>query len=278
MIAPEKVPYDDEVDLGALWVVLTGYKVVIASVAAVCVAVAVVVALVTTPVYRAEVVITEVRDNMSSMGALAGQLGGLASLAGVNLADDGPGRDARALLQSRGLVEAFITRYKLLPELYKDATKAPTMWLAVRKFRDSILAIREDTRKGVTTVSVTWTDAEVAARWANDIVGLVNELLRARAIEESRRNIAYLNEQIAKTSVVELQRVMYNLVETETKTLMLANVRQEYAFQVVDPAVAPEVRIRPKRTLIVLFGLVLGVLAGAGIALLHNSISRRRPA
>jgi uncharacterized protein involved in exopolysaccharide biosynthesis len=278
VIAPEKVPYDDEVDLGALWVVLTGYKVVIASVAAVCVAVAVVVALVTTPVYRAEVVITEVRDNMSSMGALAGQLGGLASLAGVNLADDGPGRDARALLQSRGLVEAFITRYKLLPELYKDATKAPTMWLAVRKFRDSILAIREDTRKGVTTVSVTWTDAEVAARWANDIVGLVNELLRARAIEESRRNIAYLNEQIAKTSVVELQRVMYNLVETETKTLMLANVRQEYAFQVVDPAVAPEVRIRPKRTLIVLFGLVLGVLAGAGIALLHNSISRRRPA
>lgn len=278
MIAPEKVPYDDEVDLGAIWDVLTGYKVLIGSVAAVCVAVSVVVALVTTPVYRAEAVITEVRDNMSSMGALAGQLGGLASLADVNLADDGPGRDARALLQSRGLVEAFITRYKLLPELYKDASEPPTMWLGVRKFRDSILAIREDTRKGVTTVSVTWTDAEVAARWANDLVGLVNELLRARAIEESRRNIAYLNEQIAKTSVVELQRVMYNLVETETKTLMLANVRQEYAFQIVDPAVAPEVRIRPKRTLIVLFGLVLGVLAGAGIALFHNSIRRRRPA
>jgi LPS O-antigen subunit length determinant protein (WzzB/FepE family) len=55
---------------------------------------------------------------------------------------------------------------------------------------------------------------------------------------------------------------MYNLIETETKTLMLANARVEYAFTVVDPAVAPEIRTSPKRKLIVLSGGVLGGLFG----------------
>jgi len=53
---------------------------------------------------------------------------------------------------------------------------------------------------------------------------------------------------------------MYDLIEQETKTLMLANARTEYAFTIVDPAVAPEVRIQPKRTLMALGGLVAGLL------------------
>ena len=53
---------------------------------------------------------------------------------------------------------------------------------------------------------------------------------------DSSRNIQYLKDQIAKTDVVQLQGVMYSLVEAEMKTLMLANARSEYAFTVVDPA------------------------------------------
>lgn len=263
-------------DLGRLWGVLWNYRILIASVIAVCAIVAAVVALITKPVYRADVVITEVRDNMSGTGSLVGQLGGLASLAGVNLAANTPGRESRAFLQSRSLVEAFVKRYNLLPELYKNAKKPPTMWLAVKKFRDNVLLVKEDTRKGTTTVSVNWTDPDTAARWANDLIALLNELLRHRAIDQAKRNIAYLNQQIAATNIVELQRVMYNLIETETKTLMLANVRVEYAFEVVDPAVAPEIRIRPKRALIVAFGVVLGFLIGAIAALSHNAIRRNK--
>lgn len=263
-------------DIGALWGVLWSYRLLIVLITVVCAIAAVVLALVTKPVYRAEVVITEVRDGMNGPGSLVGQLGGLASLAGVNLGANSPGRESRAFLQSRSLVEAFIKRYDLLPALYENAHKPPTMWMAVKKFRDGILSIREDARKGITTVSVSWTDADIAARWANDLISLVNELLRTRAMDQAKRNIAYLNEQIASTNIVELQHVMYNLIETETKTLMLANVRVEYAFEVVDPAVAPEIRIRPKRTLMVVFGVAFGFLAGAIAALAHNAIRRKR--
>lgn len=276
MISSGQISSSDDVDLGALWAVLWDYRLLIAAITTVCGIVAVVIALATKPVYRAEVVITEVRDNMNSTGSIVGQLGGLASLAGVNLAANSPGRESRAFLQSRSLVEAFIKRYELLPELYRNAKKPSTMWRAVQKFRKGILSIREDTRKGITTVSVEWTDANTAARWANDLVALVNELLRTRAMDEAKRNIAYLNKQVAGTNVVELQRVMYNLIENETKTLMLANVRVEYAFEIVDPAVAPEIRTRPQRTLIVAFGAALGFLIGAIAAFAHSARRRKR--
>jgi uncharacterized protein involved in exopolysaccharide biosynthesis len=86
-------------------------------------------------------------------------------------------------------------------------------------------------------------------------------------LADSSRNVAYLNKQISQTSSVEIQKALYNLIESETKTLMLANARAEYAFRVVDPAVVPEVRNSPKRTLMVLSGIVLGFLAGALLAL-----------
>jgi uncharacterized protein involved in exopolysaccharide biosynthesis len=105
-------------------------------------------------------------------------------------------------------------------------------------------------------------------------VALANELVRTRTIDESERNIAYLNDQISRTNIVELQRVMYNLIETETKTLMLAKGRAEYAFTVVDPAVAPEVRTSPKRTLMVILGGALGGLLGCLVALARNIWSR----
>ena len=107
-------------------------------------------------------------------------------------------------------------------------------------------------------------------------MALANETLRSRALSDSSRNIQYLKEQIAKTDVVELQRVMYGLIEIEMKTLMLANARTEYAFTVVDPGVTPERRVWPRRTLMVLSGGVLGVFLGFLLALAHSIWRRHR--
>jgi uncharacterized protein involved in exopolysaccharide biosynthesis len=175
---------------------------------------------------------------------------------------------AQGLLQSRRLAEEFIKRYDLLDVLWEDAdpNEEPSLWLAVNQIREGIVNIAEDARRGTTTVYVDWKDPEVAARWANDYVALANDLMRQRALEETTRNIKYLNEQIATTNVVELQRVMYDLVENETQTLMLANAREEYAFSIIDPAVAPELRISPRRRSMVMIGLVLGAVVGGFLA------------
>jgi hypothetical protein len=205
-----------------------------------------------------------------------GQIGGLASVAGLNLKGNGPDAERSAILLSRGLVDAFVKRYKLAPLINGDSKLGNSDWFAVERFRLGVLDRHEDKLKGVTTITIEWSDPIVAARWANDFVGLANELLRERAILESTRNIEYLNKQLAQTNVVEIQQAIYRLIEGETKTLMLAHGRAEYAFTIVDPAVSPEVRFSPRRTLLVMSGLLVGGLAGSFIAWARKAV-RRRP-
>jgi uncharacterized protein involved in exopolysaccharide biosynthesis len=57
---------------------------------------------------------------------------------------------------------------------------------------------------------------------------------------------------------------------------MLANVRAEYAFTVIDPAVAPEVRVSPQRVVIVFGCTLIGLLVGAAVAYARDASSIKR--
>lgn len=268
---------NDEIDVVALLQVIWRYKYFIAAVAVVCGLVAVFLALSATPIYRAEVVVTETRsDGMGGAASLASQFGGLASIAGINLAKGSIGYEAQAVLRSRHLVEEFVRRNDLAAQLLANAKTSPTLWFAVEGFQERVLSITDDKDSGTTAIAIEWTDPIIAARWANEFIALANELMRTRALNDSTRNIKYLNEQIAKTDIVEIQRVMYGLIEHETKTHMLANAREQYAFTIVDPAAVPEQRIWPRRTLMVLTGGVLGILIGIALAFAHNVWTRFR--
>ena len=259
--------YDEGIDLIAVWRVLWRHKWLIIGLSFVFAVATAFVALRATEIYRAEVVVARVDEQgVSGAASLVSQLGGLASLAGVNLSGNSAGQQSKAILTSRSLAEEFIERKDLLGDLYPDNEAKRTPWFGVERFRKNVLTIREDSLNGITTVVVDWTDPATAACWANEYVKLANEVIRARALADATRNIDYLNGQIERTNVAEVQRVMYNLIESETKTVMLANARQEYAFTVVDPAVAPEVRISPRRTLMVLLGGILGGVVGVLLA------------
>jgi uncharacterized protein involved in exopolysaccharide biosynthesis len=268
--AMEFLPLDREDTTGliALFRLVWNAKALVLGLTALCAGLAVIYALVATPTYRADVGITEVTTNgIGGVNGLASQLGGLAGLVGVNLGQGGgPGHESMAILKSRWVIEQFVRRHSMA-ELFPDSKEVPpTLWRAVRRFQLGVFSIREDKRAGITIVSVTFTDPAVAARWANEFVALVNETVRARAIDEAKRSIGYLTEQASKTHDVELQHVIYNLIENETKTLTLANVKAEYAFTVVDPAVPPELRVSPQRTIIVVGGALVGFLLAVALA------------
>jgi uncharacterized protein involved in exopolysaccharide biosynthesis len=267
----------DELDLVGFIKLLWRHKLMVSLACLLCGVTAVVLALVIKPIFRAEVVVTEVRNrDMSGGGGLATELGGLATLAGVDLASaTGMGQEATAVLNSHHLVEEFVKRNNLMPMLLRHSKKA-TLWLATQKFKEGVMVIRKDSRKGVITVDIEWTDPVTAAYWANGFVALANELIRQRAVEEASRNIAYLDGQLARTNDVELRKIIYNLIESQTKTLMLANGRIEYAFEVVDAAVPPERKTRPHRTLMVLVGLAVGLTLGMSAAVIRDRFERSR--
>ncbi len=269
-------PDDDEVGVISLILVAWRYKFLIAAVTVICTAFALYFAMTATLVYRAEVTLTEVNTgSMGDTGGLASRFSGLASLAGVNLNTGGQTRESQAVLHSRWLSEEFIRRNDLTGALMGKA-RPLSLWMAVDKFRGTVLSFADSKEKGTTQVAIQWRDPKEAARWANEYVALANETLRLRALEDSTRNIKYLNEQIARTDVVGVQRVMYELIESETKVHMLANTRKEYAFTVVDPAAVPEQRIWPRRGLLVGSGFAVGGILGLLLALVVNFFSRFR--
>jgi uncharacterized protein involved in exopolysaccharide biosynthesis len=269
----ENVASRDVVELSELIRAVWRYRLIVLAATAVCGLSAAIIALTSKSVYRAQVVVTEARDSEGAgASSLGSKLGGLAAIAGISAGATAgtPSVDARAVLDSRHLVEEFIQRNNLVPVLFADRTAKRSLWRAVKFFREKVLAITEDKVKGTTTIAIDWTDPVMAAQWASGFVALANELIRARAMSDSARSIAYLNDQIAKTNVVELRTVMYDLIEKETKTLMLANGRAEYAFTTVDPAVTPEERIWPKRTVITAIGAICGFLIGVAIAIFRE--------
>jgi len=267
---------DSELDFSALVRLVWHNKALICAVSLAGGLAAAAVAFTTPPVFRAEAVIVAVHEKDLSAGGFANQLGALTSLVGVSLGQPGNGQASDAMLESRRLVEEFIKRNDLMPLLSKNAKKPPTLWLAVKEFKEGTLTVRKDTRRGTTTVAVEWTDPAIAALWANGLIRLANELIRARAIDDATRNIAYLNRQLEQTNAVELRQALFDIIKNETKTLMLANGRDDYAFEIVDPAVAPERKVRPHRAIITLGGFVLGGVLGTLIAFGLDLRRRRR--
>lgn len=222
--------------------------------------------------YRAETLLAPVTQNSLGAGdALRNQFGGLAAFAGIDLGTSGGRKEESfATLNSQGFARSVILNENLMPILFADRwdskanrwrerAKQPTLEDAVKKFTTSVRTIAQDRKTGLVTVSVEWYSPQLPARWANRIVDMVNERLRTNAIRDADLSIAYLNKELTKTNVVEMQQAIYRLIQNQVNNEMLANVEHEYAFRVIDPAVAPETRVSPKRTIMTLVGSATGL-------------------
>ena len=94
--------------------------------------------------------------------------------------------------------------------------------------------------------------------------------MKQKDLTEANSAIEYLRKQLESTQLVEMQRVFYDLIESQTRISMLADVREEYVFQVVDPAVVPDEKIAPRRSLIAVLGTMLGAMLALVVVLVRH--------
>lgn len=242
-----------------------------------------------TPQYQTQVVLMSSVDLDTSsdiVQGLVGTFGSAASLVGGRLPGSKDHQEALEFLRSRYVTDLFISKNDLLPLLFPErwnaAAKrweglAPTAGQARRRFSTRVLAIREDRRTGIITLTITYSDPRLAAEWANGILWLADSELRSRAIREANLSLKYLNSELAKTQVVELQQAIYRLIETQVRTVMLANARERYAFRVIDPATVPDIadRVRPRRAAMTLTGVFVGFAAAVLWLMAAYSAGRR---
>jgi uncharacterized protein involved in exopolysaccharide biosynthesis len=237
-------------------------------------------------VYRGETLIAPAITDQAPGLNLSG-IEGLASLAGIVMPTAGDVEEHLAILKSREFVWRFISDKNLMPLLFDDDWDAstdswiepdpedqPSDWDAYRLFTRKILGVDKDAKNGLVRVSIEWYDPEVAADWVNEIVAMLNDHLRTIAIERSTRNLDYLNKELEGIQVTEMRETLYQLIEKEQRTAMLVNTQKEYAFRVLDPAVAPDRKVRPKRALFTLLAGMLGMLVAIVVLVVRHDYAK----
>jgi uncharacterized protein involved in exopolysaccharide biosynthesis len=209
--------------------------------------------------YRADVVM--VAADQKSMSSALGQLGGLASLAGVSL-PSGSNTEPLAVLRSQGFARGFIESRELTKEILEGfgESSSDDVRDAVKLFETRVRSVVEEKKAGTVTLSIIWRDPAVAADWANSMIRMLNERQRDKALQEAERNVAYLQKEIANSNVVSLQQSLGRVLEAEMQKLLLARGNHEFAYKVIDPAVAPKDRFSPRRPVIVALSLLIGII------------------
>ena len=264
-----------ELTLKELLALLRRRALVVACFAVFCVGATGVFAWITPSTYVATIVVSPVASSggagqLNGLGSMLSQVGGLASLAGLGGASgDTHKAESLAVLKSEALTEKYIQDNHLLPVLYasiwdarrnqwkeSDPRKIPTLWKANLFFGKSVRTINVDAKTGLVTLTIVWRDPHLAATWANGLVRITNEYLRSKAIDESERNIAFLNQQAAKTDVLPVKQAIYAILQNEINKQMLARGSEEYAFKILDPATPPEVPASPRPKLWMFFALI----------------------
>ncbi len=259
-------------------------------------------------IYRSQVLLVAA-DHQASRGglsALSGQFGGLASLAGVDFGGGGGGvTEALAILKSRHFIVNFVRDNDLLvplfaykpvrfsklvkidPKVYNEQegtwvrdisppyTKGPTDWEIYKSF-SRVYSVNQDKGTGMILLSVEWYDPVQAQQWVSLLVEKINSRMKNRDVAEARKSIQFLRDKLQETSLVDLHESLYGLIEAQAKTIMLAEVREEYAFRTIDPAVVPLEKSKPKRALICVLGALMGGVFGVFWALFSYFGGRRK--
>lgn len=294
---------DDEIDLKELFAALWDGKVIISAIAGIAATISVILSLSMPNIYTATALLAPAESSGSGLSGLMKQYGGLASLAGVALPGGEEGSRAQLgieLMKSRAFIGDFVERHDILPELmavesweqtsgevifdarvYDTATKTwvrhvnpprlpqPSAQEAHKAFSE-ILGISQDKQTGYVSVSLEHQSPVLAAQWVSWLVKDVNDAVKAQDVDEAINSIDYLKQQVSKTSLADLQGMFYELIQSQTETVMLAQVRPEYVFKTIDPAVVPEEKSKPSRALICVLGTLLGGMLGIAIVLIRH--------
>lgn len=285
-------PCEDEIDLKELFSVLWASRILLLIVTLVFASTAVIYVLVTPNQYQATALLAPAKQNSGVLSSALSQFGGLASLAGIDIGgnQDGDTRIALEVMQSRSFIEQFIKQSGIIVEVMaakswnKDDKRLiidddiydvrsrkwtrrlpwgrdviPTLWEAYEVFSE-ILQVSEDKKTGLVSVSIEYYSPYLAQQWVENYILATNLYLQQRKLERIDKNIGYLDEQIATTSVAEMREIFFTLIQEQVKSKMLVEASPDYAFTVVGKVMLPEEESKPKRVLIIVLGFLLGAM------------------
>ena len=287
---------EDEIDLLELWRTVWKRRKLIARIVCVGVLLTAIVSLFMTNIYQSEAVITPV-ETKSGGGGMASSLmsqmgGGLGSL--IGLPDSSSAVEIGLLLESKVLQKKIIRDYQLLPVLFpkqwdekkkmwkKESSLNPLAWLskllaAVKpadkkkskkiegvpdemdglRALDKLVKINKNKKDNFITISVQFDDPELACAMVGYYLAALNDHMSREAQRVASINKKYLEEQLSQTSDPFIQQKLYSMIAQQIETSMMAAVKENFAFKIIDPPLVPDKKLKPKRAQMVVLSFVV---------------------
>jgi len=273
-------PEEDEINLlDLIKVILKNLRLIGIIIGVVVVATAII-SLIMTPVYESKAVImptTQTKD--IGVGSM------LAQQFGISGPSSPMATEVVSLLKSNTLRERIIKRYNLLKlffeddyeELKKEKNENELLWMGLRRF-DGITKVNFKQKDNTIEIVVGYKDPKIARDLVNYTLAELTDYMSIEAKRVAETNKKYLESQLENTADPFIKTKLYTLIAQQLETAMMAEVKENFAFKVLDAPMIPDKRSKPKRKLMVLIAFVVSLFIGIFAAFLREYMIKQQKA
>lgn len=250
--------------------------------------------------YLSSLVVTPV----SGSAGLPSGIGGLASLAGINV----PGSDAGS--QFELFIEGLTTRESaerlvrahpdLLPRMFPsewnakhrqwqqtagivagisrgiksmvgmDTSYRPPDAARVQRWLANELSVAKARNQQLTVISVETSDPVFGQNLLAALHKSGDSLLRTRAVERADDYVAYLTSKLTEVTVADYRQTLVKALAEQEKTRMMASSNLPFAADPFGPPSTPDKPSNPNAILVLALSIVLGLVIGIVLVLVRG--------
>ena len=223
--------------------------------------------------------------NENPLSSLTSKYGGLAAMVGVSVQTETNSKSnlVMATIKSREFFQHLSEFKKVLPSLYAaegydSQTKSinydkdlynpekggwqinkPTFMEAHHEYLKGLTIARDEQTQFI-YLAVNHYSPEFSFYLAELILQEVNNVIRQKNLEESKKALNFLKEQLDNREKIQLKETISQLIEAQLQIQMIANVREDYILRPIDKAYLPLGKSGPNRVQISLLGLIFGLI------------------
>ncbi|MFT4519240.1 MAG: hypothetical protein ACI9JM_001631 [Halioglobus sp.] len=175
-----------------------------------------------------------------------------------------------ARLMSRDFTMHFLEVHNVFRYFYPEEWNAekgswakgfsPDLGDSYIRFRDEVISMENDEETDIITVKVRWTDPVIARDLANLYVEAFNDWIREKTMTEVQRKQKFLQAELMRSDIMDIQQSIYRLIEAQTAISMLVSARPEYALEIIDPAATAWASYNMSRKKKIIMGVFAGTM------------------
>ena len=284
--------FDEELDISKLYSVLWGKKYIIICITTLAAIISVFYALSLPNLYISKSLLAPAESKNSLTSQLRGY-SSLAGLAGIDLPANSGNKSTEAIERIKSY-DFFIEQF--LPNIeFKDLVAA-NKWNEITNTIDhndfskinepstqeayeiyeNILFIAQDKKTSFISMELQHISPYIAQKWLILIINNINSHMRNLDIAVAKNSLDFLNNTIQEVKLSETRVAISNLIEGQVKVLVLAEANKDYVFKPISFPIAPEKKSAPTRSLICIYGTVLGFILSIMISLILHYFNVRK--